>query len=397
MIKSALINHCTACTSCLVQCPVTAATRKFRGPKLLGPGLERFRMFEQDLEESIDYCTNCKNCDITCPSNVPVSTLNMLAKNEYYKQKGHRLRDWILSNGELFAKLGSPVSTLTNFGMNFPLTRKLLTAIGLADRPLPQYASVDFYRRFKSLRQVPSERKVVFYPGCYIGYNTPQVGIDLVAILQANGFEVIVPDVVCCGTPIVSNGYMDTARQKAERNIRELAKWAKQGYPILTCCTSCGLMLKQEYLELYDIDGSQEVSEKHFDAGEFLLDLRDGGQLRTDFKAVEGMYLYHAPCHLRAQGIGLPGLELLQGIKGLEITEIGAGCCGIAGSYGFKKEKYEVSLAIGQDLFQAIEKSPGAKVVTECGTCQLQIEHATKANTVHPISLLRAACPQITN
>ena len=391
MIKQTTIDQCTACTSCVVECPVTKATREFKGPKMLGPGLERFRLYEDDMDASIDYCTNCKNCDITCPSNVPVSTLTMFAKNEYYRKKGHRLRDWILSHGELFAKLGSPVAALTNFGMAFPLTRMVLSALGIANRPLPAYASKSFYQRFRAIKQKPSEQKVVFYPGCYIGYNAPQVGIDLVEILQANDIEVIVPNVVCCGTPVVSNGYIDVAREKAQHNITEMLQWAKQGYPILTCCTSCGLMLKQEYLELYDISGAQEVANLHYDAGEFLLDLKEKGQLRTEFRLPAGQYLYHAPCHLRAQGIGLPGLELLQGIEGLEVVELGAGCCGIAGSYGFKKEKYELSLTIGEKLFQAIAAHPGTTVVTECGTCQLQIEQITKAKTIHPISLLRAA------
>lgn len=391
MIKQTTINNCTACTSCVVECPVTAATREFRGPKMLGPGLERFRLFEHDIEASIDYCTNCKNCDITCPSNVAVSTLNMLAKNEYYKKQGHRLRDWILSHGELFAKLSSPLAPLANLGMAFPLTRLLLSSLGIANRPLPAYAGTDFYRQFRTLKQATSAQKAVFYPGCYIGYNQPQVGMELVALLQANGYEVIVPDVVCCGTPVVSNGYLDAARQKAEHNIKELAKWAKQGYPILTCCTSCGLMLKQEYQELYDIEDSKAVAEQHYDAGEFFAELKEGGKLKTEFQALGGNYLYHAPCHLRAQGIGLPGFKLLKDIQDMEIAEMAAGCCGIAGSYGFKKEKYEISLAVGARLFQAIDRSPGATVVTECGTCQLQIEHVSRARTIHPISLLYAA------
>ncbi|MDU2063296.1 MAG: anaerobic glycerol-3-phosphate dehydrogenase subunit C [Sporomusaceae bacterium] len=389
MIKQNTIDRCTACASCVIECPVTKATGEFRGPKLLGPGQERFRLFENDLEASIDYCTNCKNCDITCPSNVPVSTLNMLAKTELYRKKGHRLRDWILSHGELFAKLGSPVAPLTNFGMNFPVTKAVLSSIGIANRPLPSYASKSFYQRFNAYKQKPSDKKVIFYPGCYIGYNTPQVGMDLVEILQANGIEVIVPDVVCCGTPVVSNGYMDTAREKAKHNIAELAKWAEKGYPILTCCTSCGLMLKQEYLELYQIDGAETVAQHHYDAGEYLLELQEAGKLTVNFTAPPGEFLYHAPCHMRAQGIGLPGFELLKDIDGMQIIEANAGCCGIAGSYGFKQEKYDISLKIGEKLFEAVQKNPDATVVTECGTCQLQIIHVTGRKVLHPISLLR--------
>ena len=391
MIKSTTLNQCTACTSCLLDCPVAAATRKFPGPKLLGPGLERFRLFEKEVEAVADYCSNCKNCDISCPSNVAVSTLNMLAKNEYYKRTGHSLRDWMLSHGELFGKLCGPVAPLVNWSLTLPPVRQVLALLGLAKRPLPAYAARNFYQRFRALKQQRSANKVVFFPGCYIAYNRPQTGMDLVELLQAGGYEVVVPDFVCCGTPMVANGYLEEAGQKAEHNVRELAEWAGKGVPIVTSCTSCGLMLKQEYRELYDIKGSAAVAAAHFDAGEFLADLRETGRLPIDFAAMEGNFLYHLPCHLRAQGIGTPGLDLLQSIEGLTIGNIGAGCCGIAGSYGFKQEKYEIAKTIGRPLFEAVAGSPGAVVVTECGTCQLQIEQMTGAKTLHPVSLLRTA------
>lgn len=391
MIKHTSIDACTACTSCVVQCPVTAATAKFRGPKLLGPGLERFRLFADDAEASVDYCSNCKNCDVTCPSNVPVSTLNMFAKNKLSQQQGRSLRDWILSHGELFAKLGSPIAPLTNIGMNNPITRAVLGMVGIADRPLPAYASQSFYRWFRSYNQKKSAKKVVFFPGCYIGYNDPQVGIDLVVLLQGAGYEVIVPELTCCGTPVVSNGYMEAAREKAEHNLNALLPLIRQGFPLITCCTSCGLMLKQEYLELYDLDGAQTVADSHYDAVEFVQELVEGGAWGTQKPKLTGKYLYHAPCHLRAQGIGMPTVELLSAVEGLEVAEADAGCCGIAGSYGFKKEKYDISLKIGDTLFSKIKQTSPDAVVTECGTCRLQIEHVTGARTIHPISLLRSA------
>lgn len=391
MIKRSSIDQCTGCTSCVIECPVTAATREFRGPKLVGPALERFRLFANDSEASLEYCTNCKTCDITCPSNVPVSTLNMLAKAAYYKKHGHKLRDWVLAHNGLFAKLASPVALLANFGISNAITQKILSAIGIAERPLPVYAASNFYRQFKKFKQQAFKNKVVFYPGCYIGYNDPQVGMDLVTIMQANQYEVIVPDIICCGTPIVSNGYIELAEEHARHNITEIKRYVDQGYPVLTACTSCGLMLKQEYLELFNIDGAAEVAAHHYEASEFLLELYDQGVLNIKFTAMPGKYLYHAPCHMRAQGIGLPSLELLSLIPGLSIAEADAGCCGIAGSYGFKKEKYDVAMKIGQPLFEKVITSSPDAVVTECGTCRLQIEYATKAKTVHPLSLLRAA------
>jgi glycerol-3-phosphate dehydrogenase subunit C len=369
---------------------VTAGTREFAGPKIMGPGLERFRLLGAGTEASIEYCSNCKNCDITCPSNVPVAALNLMAKNEYYNRTGRRLRDWILAHGELFAKLGSPFAPLTNWGMNSPVTRWILQRVGITDRPLPAYEVQTLYRRVRALKQQRFDRKVVFFPGCFIGYNNPQVGMDLLAILNANQIEVIIPDVVCCGTPVATNGYLDLAEAKARHNVSQLAPLAQAGYPILTCCTSCGLMLKQEYQELYDIEGAGEIAKRHLDASEFLLELTDGGKWMKS-RPLPGSCLYHAPCHLRAQGIGLPGLEILRTIPELAVREADAGCCGIAGSYGFKIEKHDISMKIGEKLFQTIREANPDTVVTECGTCQLQIQYATGAKVLHPVSMLRKA------
>jgi glycerol-3-phosphate dehydrogenase subunit C len=386
-------DNCTACTSCVAYCPVSAMTRDFHGPKMAGPTLERFRRSGKDSEALLEYCSNCKNCDITCPSGVPVSTLNMLAKAEYYKNHPHRLRDWLLSHGELMAKLGTPAAALTNFGMSNPLSRLVLRKIGIADKlPLPRYAARTFAKQFKSLLQKSYSDKVVFFPGCFINYNDPQVGMDFVAVMQANRYEVIVPDdMVCCGSPLVVNGYLDEAQGNAQLNILELKRWVDKGYPIITCCTSCGLMLKQEYQELFDIESVAVVAAKLYDASEFLLELHDKGRLNTRFKPLTGNYLYHAPCHLRAQGMGRPSLDLLKLLPGIEVVDADAGCCGISGNYGFKDDKYDIAIAVGDALFKKIKQSEADAVISDCGTCRWQIAHATGVKTYHPVSIMRQA------
>jgi glycerol-3-phosphate dehydrogenase subunit C len=360
---------------------------------MAGPAAERLRKAGAPTDAALAYCTNCKTCEITCPSGVPVAALNMRARAEYVKQHGRRLRDWILAHGEHMAKLALPFQPLANLGMANPVTRRLLKAIGISgSRPLPRYAPRTFLREFGRLRQQPFADKVVFFPGCFINYNAPRVGLDLVAILQANRFEVVVPDgLACCGAPLVTGGYLDEAEQAARRNIAALAEYAARGVPILTACTSCGLMLKQEYRELFAADGAGEVAARTWDAMEFLLSLHDDGRLSTAFNPVDGTYLYHAPCHLRAQGIGRPALELLAAVPGLAVADLDAGCCGIAGSYGFKADRYDISMAIGRELFEQIKAVPGAPVLADCGTCRLQIAHGTGAKVLHPVSVLRKA------
>lgn len=386
-------DDCIACTSCLAYCPVSAATREFHGPKMTGPALERFRRLSQAEHSSITFCSNCKNCDITCPSGVPVSTLNLLAKKEYYETHGRGVRDWLLSHGEEMAKLGSPLAALTNWGMANPLSRGILKKLGVTDKlPLPRYATNSFRKQFKALRQRSFRDRVVFYPGCFINYNEPKIGMDFVAVMQANRFEVIVPEnLACCGSPLVVNGFFDEAEAKAVNNISRLKEWVDRGYAIVTCCTSCGLMLKQEYQELFSIPGNEEVAARLYDAGEFIMDLYQKGRLNTTFLPAAGRYLYHAPCHLRAQGIGRPSLQMLGLLPGIDVTDADAGCCGIAGNYGFKADKHHVSMEVGRVLFQKIRESGVEAGVSDCGTCRLQISQATGIRMLHPVTLLRQA------
>lgn len=390
MINKQEMDKCTACLSCVIQCPFAMASSKFKGPKMVGPAQARFRLMDEEIDESVNYCANCKNCDITCPSGVPVSSLNMIAKNTYARKNGQGLRDLILASGELFGKLATPFAPIANFAMANPITKGVLGMIGIAPRALPSYEFSTFESRFKKLKQKSSNQKVVFFPGCYIKYNAPQVGIDVVKVLNHLGYEVIVTETVCCGTPILTNGFFDKAQNNAVKNTNSIKPYMDKGYPLITACTSCGLMLKQEMLEMYDIGGAQELSNNHYDIHEFLIDVVN--IKATDLKKNKSLkYLYHTPCHLRAQGIGTPGYDILKELLKDNIKKANSGCCGIAGSYGYKKEKYEISMEVGKDLFNEIHRHQPDMVVTECATCQLQIVHGTKAKTVHPITLIREA------
>lgn len=387
---------CTACTSCVAHCPVTAATGKFRGPKMLGPALERMRMFQVEEEPSLEYCTNCKNCDIACPSGVPISTLNMLARAEYYKTHKQSLRDHILSHGEKAAKFCGSIPgmhTLANIGMAAGRKLGVMKVIGIAGKaPLPSYASNSFITQFKELRMTTYPHKVVFFPGCFINYNEPQVGMDFVAVMQHNKIEVIVDeDFVCCGSPLVVNGFLDEAHGHAKQNLKIIKKWGKKGYPIITCCTSCGLMLKQEYQELFGLEEARQSAKHLYDSMEYLQGLLENGRLDTNLGSIDKKVIYHAPCHLRTQGFGLPALDILEQIPGLTVENADAGCCGISGNYGFKADKYDIAMAVGAKLFGRIKEAHVDTAICDCGTCRLQISHGAHVKTLHPISVLRKA------
>lgn len=388
-------DDCIACTTCVVNCPVARVTPKFFGPRMIGPAYERFRVAGLAEDESLTYCANCKNCDITCPQGVQVSGINMLARAEHARKYGSSMRDWVLAHGELQAKLLRLIPAgLKNFGMTNPVTRYVLDKFGIDKRmPLPRFSPRTFRQLFKKIRQPDLPRKIVFFPGCYVDVYDPQTGLDMVWAFNHAGYEVICPDeFCCCGLPMVANGFWEDARRRARRNLTELAKWRKQGVDTVTGCPSCALMFRQDISEMFP-DLVEKLGMCHMeDAQDFLMACAEHGELSVEEapNLPDMTIMYHAPCHLRAQGDGLPGLRLLRLLKGVNSRAANAGCCGISGSYGFKKEKYDIAQEIGSELFQKIRESKCEVAATECGTCRVQIEHGSGVKALHPVSILRS-------
>ena len=389
-------DHCIACSCCVANCPVTEAAREFAGPKLVGPAHSRMKFSQEDIERSLDYCSNCKNCEITCPSGVRVATLNMLQRGEYYRTHKHSQRDDMLAHGERMSKLVRALplgATFANLGMKIGKALGVFSAVGMAgERSLPAFASESFYSLFKKLPQKPYEKKVLFYPGCYINEYEPQIGIAFIKVMQQNGYEVITDrEFICCGSPMVATGYLDEAHEHAKKNAARILSWKAKGIPIVACCTSCSLMLKHEYHELFEDPEMHEIASSVYDAFEFLELIEERGELNENFKSIDHLYSYHAPCHLRASGIGLPSYNFLKRIPGLSIEELAAGCCGMSGNFGFKADKYDVSMKIGEKVFQRIAEIGADTVVSDCGTCRLQIRHGSGKKTCHPIEILAQA------
>jgi glycerol-3-phosphate dehydrogenase subunit C len=154
-------------------------------------------------------------------------------------------------------------------------------------------------------------------------------------------------------------------------------------------------MIKREYGRLLYIPGSEEIAQHLFDLFELLANSKESGNLKTNFRQLPLKVAYFAPCHLRVLGIGLPALEILRLIPGLKIDNIEADCCGMGGTFGFKKEKYEISQEIGKDLAEAIDRSKPEIVLTDCEGCRMQIRHLTGLKVLHPIQILRDALPEL--
>jgi glycerol-3-phosphate dehydrogenase subunit C len=307
-----------------------------------------------------------------------------------------RLRNNVIARSELVGKFGQPVAPLANAALGNKLVRRLMEGVMAIHReaPLPAFASQRFTTWFKAHERVDEPtRKVVYFHGCSTQYYEPRVGRAAVRVLEANGFEVIVPPQNCCGLPLLSNGEFGAARAYHQANVRKMVEYVRQGIPIVGTSTSCTLTLKEEAPELLDMhdEDTRLVAENTYDFNEFLLILQEEGSLRTDLRALDMTLPYHAPCQYRGHRLGRPALEVLDLIPKLRIQDSHAACCGIAGTYGYKVEKYDIGMAVGENLFEFARLAGAPVVVCDSETCRWQITHATGLPAVHPVELLAFA------
>ncbi|MDE0197769.1 MAG: anaerobic glycerol-3-phosphate dehydrogenase subunit C [Caldilineaceae bacterium] len=425
------LNACIKCNICTSYCPVSEVTDSFPGPKYAAPQSERFRDFGhphyedaaghiartlaagQMPDASVDYCSGCRVCNEVCPTGVRIAEINARARARIVAARGLSLRNRLLGRNELLGRMGSIQPGLANFLLHNPLSRKLAASLfGIAEKaPLPRWHHETLNRWLARTRaqRLRSERKVVYFHGCATQYYEPFVGMAAILVLEHLGYEVIVPPQNCCGLPMLSNGEFGAAESYHRRNVARLAPYVNACYPILGTSTSCTLTLKEEAPELLDLEsdaGTRALKLATWDIFEWLRERLDQDQLPSDLRPLNqsdqpSILPYHAPCQLRAHRIGKPALDLLARIPGLDLRESQARCCGIAGTYGYKTEKYQIAMDVGAELFDYVAAQADASALlsersvsfTACDseTCRWQLEHGTGLPSRHPIELLAAA------
>jgi len=286
----------------------------------------------------------------------------------------------------------------TNFMMGLSATQwlgeKLLGITG--QREFPEFATETF-REWWTARggaQVDNaDKRIAYFHGCYANYNTPEVAKALVRVYEHFGYEIMVPNQHCSGTPMFANGMLEDARRSAETNVRELAWALEDGADIIASCSSCSMSLRQEYPELFDFEGTEEVAANTWDAVEYLRVHEDlEGELEgTSVGDKFDDFAYHAPCHARNQGLDGQTVEVLDAIGGITAHDVGDSCSGISGTYGWKEENYETSMKIGSEMFEHMEDADATTGLTECPTCSMQMEHGTGYEITHTLEVLEAA------
>ncbi len=390
-------EQCIKCTICTVYCPVAAANPDYPGPKQAGPDGERLRLKQPDFyDNALKYCMNCKRCEGACPSNVRIGDIIQAARIKYGPQRNTSLRNFVLSNTDLVGSLATPFAPIVNSAVALKPVRYVMDKVMAIDhrRVFPKYAHGTFtswYRKHAAAAQAAYAKQVAYFHGCYVNYNNPQLGKDLIRIMNALGYGVQLLDKEkCCGVALISNGLYKQARRQAETNLASIRRAVSdRGLTVLATSSTCTFTLRDEYPHLLEMK-NDDVRDRVELATRYLYRLitEQGARLRFREDAAPLRVAYHTPCHMEKMGWAYYSIELLRMIPGVEVTVLDSQCCGIAGTYGFKKENYATSQAVGEGLFRQIEASGADLVATDGETCKWQIEMSTSNRCEHPLTIL---------
>ena len=394
---------CSGCGKCRSYCPVAmkvleewvlgrAKATLIRG--YLDGTLDRGILDSPKFKEVLDSCVNCKRCLTECPSGADIPWLSVMGRAYVVEKEGEPFGQRVLASTRQLCETSSRLAPLVNLANSLkPFRKGMEMAVGLDSRRiLPKFPNRTMRKMMEGRPHKTSARKVVFFTGCYTNFNEPEDdGLATVEILEKNGFEVLLPDFRCCGIARLSSGAIGAVEDDVKFNISKLLEFTDKNIPIVFSESSCALAVKMEYPKIFPSEEAARVAKNCYDIHDFLMKLRQRDELNLDFGSLDVKLGYHNPCHLRALGIVNEPVELLKLIPGVTIQTYSDECCGISGTFGLKKKNYDLSLAIGERLFNEIKASDAEQLVTGCGACALQIFQGTQRKAVTPVSLLARA------
>lgn len=355
----------------------------------------------KEIYEVMDLCLSCKACKSECPSSVDITKLKAEFLQHYYSEHRIPLRTWLIANIAKINKLGSYFPSLYNFvNQNLALSKLTAKLIGFSPkRKFPLLSKITLDQWFTKEKRKQNNNlfpngKVYLFNDEFTKYNDTEVGIKAILLLTKLGYEVVIPNHVESARTFLSKGLVRKAKKIANRNIQLLKNTITSHAPLVGIEPSAILTFRDEYIELVDkelLESAEKLSENSFMIEEFLEKEIKAGKIKMERFTNNKQYIkFHGHCHQKALTGTSSTLFVLNFPRNYTAEEIPSGCCGMAGSFGFEKEHYDMSMKIGElVLFPAVRSSDEHFIIAAPGTsCRQQIKDGTKREALHPVEIL---------
>ncbi len=349
-----------------------------------------------ELKEVFDLCLSCKACASECPSNVDITALKAEFLHQYYKENGIPFRSKLFADNVKWNKLGSITPTLTNAILSTPMAKRIM---GIAPkRSIPKLANKSFFKWYQKNKKKfenkdYSKGKIYLFMDEYTNFYDVNIGIDVIEVLTALKYEVIITKHEESGRSFISKGVMDKAKEKVDFNVNHFKDLISKETPLVGIEPSTILGFRDEYIRLADDkDTALEISKYSYTMEEFFeREISSGNITSNSFTKEKKVLKIHGHCHQKSLSGTGASFAMLNLPENFEVTIMNTGCCGMAGSFGFEKEHYDISMQVGEDtLFPKIRNTDARTKIVAAGTsCRHQIKDGTKRTSQHPISILK--------
>lgn len=387
-------SKCTTVTRATRMCPIYKFTRlEAAAPKakanvlraLISGAVDDAMLYERRLQDVIDHCVGCGSCSRECPSEVNIPKMAIEARARYVERFGPSLHSRLVTAAEDFGRYAGPFSALIEPVVKLGSIRRtgrLFTGIS-ASRSMITPA------RHSLFDQIPSsvdsgKPKVLYFSGCYAGYLRPAIGQALVRVLERLGMSVYTPPQHCCGLPQLTKGMLGQAREKVRVNLSRWAGGLERVDYVVVTCSSCGLALTTDWLDLLDNRQVHQVAEKIIHFSRLVSMYRQ----RCAARPWPAQLAYHQPCHLKIQPEPDSSLKMLKALPGTTVDALDSHCCGMAGTWGLAAKNDSLSRRIGQDLIDRIDTTGADVAVTDCPTCEMQMAGLGRLPVMHPVEVV---------
>ena len=362
--------------------------------KAIAEGVNNEDFTSERLHDVLDLCLQCKGCKAECPSSVDMAKIKAEFLQKYYNKNGLPLRTRLMGHIASINKFSIPFSGLVNWTLSNNFFRHLMEKyLGIDKRrTFPQLQNETFEEWFegRSSNKKVFNKKVLLMNDTFTNYNYPEIGKAAVHVLEKCGYEIILTKMRCCGRPMISHGMLEEGKLLAIENLNFLYSYTKDNIPVIGLEPSCLSTLTDEYKDLLPGEISKSVADNSFMFEEFIEHIHINEKVELNFEKMEKDVHFQAHCHQKSLSGTSSTLNVLKMIPGLNIHTIPSGCCGMAGSFGYEHEHYDISMSIGElVLFPYLEKLDENSIVVANGvSCRQQISKGSNKTSKHIVEVL---------